>query len=70
MSIITFFFNDKIIIVIYVNDLFIIEFNRKFIDQIKQILKARFQITNVESLIYYLNINIERDKRQRTFYFN
>ena len=27
-------------------------------------------MTNIESLIYYLNINIERDKRQRILYFN
>ena len=64
------FFNNKIIIVIYVNDFFIVEFNKKFIQQIKQTFNERFQMTNMNSLVYYLNMNVTRNKQQRIFCFN
>ena len=60
------FFNDKIIIAIYVNDLLIVEFNKKFIQQIKQALSERFQMTNMNLLVYYLSMNVTRNRQQRT----
>ena len=64
------FFNDKIIIVIYVNDFLIVEFNKKFIQQVKQVLNERFQMTNMNFLVYYLNMNVIKDKQQRILCFN
>ena len=64
------FFNDKIIIAIYVNDLFIVEFNKKFIQQVKQALSERFQMTNMNFLVYYLNMSVTRNRQQRILCFN
>ena len=60
------FFNDKIIIAIYVDDLLIVELNKKFIQQVKQALSERFQMTDMSSLVYYLDMNVTRDRQQRT----
>ena len=64
------FFNDKIIIAIYVNDLLIAELNKKFIRQVKKALNKRFQMTNMKSLVYYLNMSVTRNRQQRTLCLN
>ena len=64
------FSNDRIIIIIYVNDLLFVNLDKKLIQKIKKILHKRFQIININFFAYYLNMKIQRDKHQRTFYFN
>ena len=64
------FNNNRVIIVIYVNDLLLVDSNKKFIQKIKKVLHKRFQIININFFVYYLNIKIQRDKHQRTLYFN
>ena len=64
------FFNDKIIIAIYVNDLLIVELNKKFIRQIKKAFNKRFQMTNMKSLVYYLDMSVTKNKQQRILCFN
>ena len=64
------FFNDKIIIAIYVNDFLIVELNKKFIRQIKKAFSKRFQMTNMKSLVYYLDMNVTKNKQQRILCLN
>ena len=64
------FNNDKIIIAIYVDDLLITKFDKKFIRQIKKTLHKRFQMININFFAYYLNMKITKNKQQRTFHFN
>ena len=52
------------------NDLFITEFNKNFIQKIKQVLHNRFQMIDIESLIYYFDMRVERDRQQRILYLN
>ena len=64
------FCNDTIIIVIYVNDLLIAKFNKIDNQIIKIVFNKRFQIINLNFFVYYLDINIQRNRQQRIFYFN
>ena len=64
------FCNDIIIIVIYVNDLFIAKLNKIDNRIIKIVFNKRFQIIDLNFLVYYLDINIQRNRQQRIFYFN
>ena len=64
------FCNDTIIIVIYVNDLFIAKFNKIDNRVIKIVFNKRFQIIDLNFLVYYLDMNIQRNRQQRIFYFN
>ena len=64
------FSNDKVIMIIYVDDLLIIEFNRDCIQQVKLTSNKRFDMTNMRFLCYYLNMSIERDRFNRILYFN
>ena len=64
------FCNDIIIIVIYVNDLFIAKFNKIDNRIIKIVFNKRFQMIDLNFLVYYLDINIQRNRQQRIFYFN
>ena len=64
------FFNDNVIIVIYVDDFLIIEFSRDYIQQIKLTLNKHFDMTNMRFLYYYLSISIERDRLNRILYLS
>ena len=64
------FNNDRIIIIIYVNNLLFVDFDKKFIQKIKKILHKRFQMININLFVYYFDINVQRNKQQQTFYFN
>ena len=64
------FCNYTIIIVIYVNDLFIVKFNKINNQIIKIVFNKRFQIIDLNFFVYYLDINIQRNRQQRIFYFN
>ena len=57
-----FIYNEKkIIIIIYIDDIFIIKFNRFIINEFKSAFNVKFRIINLKSYIYYLNIKIMRD---------
>ena len=64
------FSNDKVIIVIYVDNLLIIEFNRDYVQQVKLILNKRFDMTKMRFFCYYLSMSIERDRFNRILYFS
>ena len=64
------FSNDKVIIVIYVDDLLIIESSRSYIQQVKLALNKRFDMTDMRSLCYYLSMSIERDRLNRILYLS
>ena len=64
------FSNDKIIIVIYVDDLLIIESSRDYIQQVKLVLHKRFDMTDMRFLCYYLSMSIERDRFNRILYLS
>ena len=64
------FCNDIIIIVIYVNDLFIAKFNKVDNRIIKIVFNKRFQMIDLNFFVYYLDISIQRNRQQRIFYFN
>ena len=63
------YFND-IIVVIYVDDLFICDFNLKLITNFKKKLRERFRIKNLDSINYYLSVKITRNRKNRVIYFN
>ena len=60
----------KIIIIIYVNDIFIAGFNRLVINEFKNAFNVKFRIMNLKLCIYYLNIKIIRDYQNRIITFN
>ena len=64
------FFNDKVIMIIYVDDFLIIESSRDYIQQVKLTLNKRFDMTNMRFLCYYLSMSIERDRLNRSLYLN
>ena len=64
------FFNKKLIIVIYVNDILLIKFNLKHIVVVKQIFNERFKMINLSSLRFYLNMNIERNRSNRILFLS
>ena len=52
------------------NNLLLVDFDQKFIQKIKKVLHKRFQMINTNFFAYYFDMNVQRDKQQRTFYFN
>ena len=62
--------NSKMYVIIYVDDLLITEFNKEKIVVIKQRLSERFHMTNLESVIYYLDLKVHRDRRNKTIRIN
>ena len=52
----------KIIMIIYVDDIFIAKFNRFVINKFKSAFNVKFRIMNLKLYIYYLNIKIMRDR--------
>ena len=64
------FFNEKFIIVIYVDDIFLIKFNSKHIVVVKQAFNKRFKMINLNLLRFYLNMNIERNRSNYILFLN
>ncbi len=58
--------DKKMFIVIYVDDLLIIEADMSRIDKIKTELKSTFKMTDLESTLHYLDMKIRRDRKRRT----
>ena len=64
------FCNKKTIIVIYVNNLLIIDLNKQINKKIKVVFSKRFYIIDFNFIVHYLNIRFERNKSQRILHFN
>ena len=62
-------FNDMIVI-IYVNDMLICDFKKDDILNFKEKLIERFRIKNFESVSYYLNVKVVRDRENRTMHLS
>lgn len=60
----------EIYIIIYVDDFFIVEFNKEKIVVIKQKLFERFHMSNLKFAFYYLNLKIYRDRRNKIIRIN
>lgn len=57
----------KLIVIVYVDDLLIINFkDNNQILKLKKTLVDRFKITNLDSCYYYLNMKITRDRANKT----
>ena len=59
------FTNNIIIIAIYVNDILLANLDKVEIQRIKNKLYNKFEITNLESYIYYLDMIVTRDRTNR-----
>ena len=64
------FFNKKFIIVIYIDDILLIKFNSKHIVVVKRVFNEHFKMIDLNSLRFYLNINIERNRSNRILFLN
>ncbi len=64
------FMKDDIMIVIYVNDLIFIEFNFAIIFWLKNVLNERFEMNDLKSCIYYLDMMIFKNRRLRLLILN
>ena len=53
----------NIIITFYINNIFIINFNKINIKRIKNDFNTKFYISNLKSYIYYLNIIVKKDRQ-------
>ena len=51
----------NIIVVIYVNNILIIDFNKIDIKRIKSDFNIKFHISDLKSYIYYLNIIVKKN---------
>ena len=61
---------NKMIVIIYVNDLLIIDFNEKNIIAFKKSFSKRFRIKNLNFVFFYLNVKITRDRVNKIMHFN
>ena len=61
---------SKMIVIIYVNDLLIIDFNEKDIIAFKKSLSKRFRIKNLNFVFFYLSVKITRDRVNKIMHFN
>ena len=59
------FCDEKTIIIIYVDDLFIIDLNNKINKNIKTIFNQRFQMIDLNFITHSFDIKFDRDKQQR-----
>jgi hypothetical protein len=59
--------DKQMFIVVYINNLLIIEVDMNCINKIKAELKSMFKMTNLDSTLHYLDMKIQRDKERRTF---
>ena len=64
------FFNEKLIIVIYVDDILLIDFNSRYIAAVKQIFNEYFKIIDLNLFRFYLYINIKRNRSNRILFLN
>ena len=64
------FCDEKTIIIIYVDDLLITNFNKQFNKNIKTIFNKQFYMINYDFIIHYLDIKLDRNKFQRILWFN
>ena len=53
--------NKKIYIVVYMNDLLIVDEDMNYINEIKSKLSGRFKMHDLKSVQHYLSIEIVRD---------
>ena len=52
----------SIIIILYINDILIIDLNKIDIQRIKKTLNNKFYMFDLRSYVYYLNIIVKRDR--------
>jgi hypothetical protein len=64
------FMKDDIMIVIYVNDLIFTELDFAVIFRLKNVLNERFEMSDLNSCIYYLDMMIFRNRRLRLLILN
>ena len=64
------FFNEKFIIVIYIDNILLIEFNLKHIIVVKRVFNEHFKMIDLSSLRFYLNMNIERNRLNRILFLS
>ena len=64
------FCDEKTIIIIYVDDLLIIDLNSKINKNIKTALSKRFQMIDLDFMTHYLDMRLDRDKQQRILWFS
>jgi hypothetical protein len=64
------FMKNEIMIVIYVNDLTFIKFDRAIIFWLKNALNERFEMSDLNSCIYYLDMMIFRNRRLKRLILN
>ena len=56
--------------IIYVNNLLIIDFNKRNINVFKKSLSKRFRIKNLNFVFFYLNVKITRNRVNKIMHFN
>jgi hypothetical protein len=64
------FMKNDIMIVIYVNDLIFTEFDHAIFFWLKNLLNERFEMSDLNSCIYYLDMMIFKDRRFRLLILN
>jgi hypothetical protein len=64
------FMKNDIMIVIYVNDLIFIKFDFAIIFWLKNALNERFEMSDLNSCIYYLDMMIFKNRRLRLLILN
>jgi hypothetical protein len=64
------FMKNDIMIVIYVNDLIFIKFDLAIISRLKNVLNERFEMNDLEFCIYYLDMNIFKNRRLKLLTLN
>ena len=63
-------YKSKIYVIIYVNDLLILKFNRLKIANFKQKFSKRFRIIDLNSIVHYLKLKIQRNRTTKIIRFN
>ncbi len=58
------YIEKNLIIIIYINDIFILSKNKQFLQKIKAELKSWFKMSNLEFIKHYLNIKIHQIKKK------
>jgi hypothetical protein len=64
------FMKDDIMIVIYVNDLIFTKFDSTIISRLKNVLNERFEMSDLNSCIYYLDMMIFKIRRFKLLFLN
>ena len=58
----------NIIVALYVNNVLVIDFFKTDIQYVKNVLYAKFKMSNLNLCAYYLNIIVSRDRLNRTLH--